>query len=118
MERHGFPEVVPKIYIDTGGEGVCVRTEELDWCVYRLLADGNATSVTDVIRCLGEDPGPIEASLKRLEDRDLIDRSGPDLRVLSVPESIARNQIRMDPTSPLVVEQGVIRVKRKEEKPI
>jgi Mn-dependent DtxR family transcriptional regulator len=95
-----------------------VDTEEIDWCIYRLLADGDATSVIDVIECLGFDPETIEASLRRLQQADLIDRSGMQLRLLSIQESLLRNQIRMDEGNPLVMENGVIRVRKREEKQI
>jgi Mn-dependent DtxR family transcriptional regulator len=95
-----------------------VDTEEIDWCIYRLLADGDAISVLEVIECLGFDPEVIEASLRRLQQADLIDRSGMQLRLLSIQESLLRNQIRMDEENPLVIENGVIRVRKREEKPI
>ena len=95
-----------------------MNTEEIDWCIYRLLADGDATSVIEVIECLGFDPETVETSLRRLQQADLIDRSGIQLRLLSIQESLLRNQIRMDKDNPLVMENGVIRVRKKEEKPI
>jgi len=92
-----------------------MRDEDLDWEIYHALIGGKFRTEADLAGC-GYDPGLVEASLCRLERYLLIERRGGGLRALSLPESILLCQARNEEDSPLVIENGVIRVKRAEER--
>ena len=92
-----------------------MRDEDLDWEIYHALLDGKIRTEADLAAC-GYEPGPTETSLCRLERYLLIERRGGELRALSLPESLLLCQARNEEDSPLVIENGVIRVKRAEER--
>jgi hypothetical protein len=92
-----------------------VRDEDLDWEIYHALLDGKVRTAGDLAGT-GYEPALVEASLCRLERYLLIERRGDELRALSLPEAILLCQARNEVDSPLVFENGVIRVKTGEER--
>jgi hypothetical protein len=89
-----------------------VREEDLDWVVYHLLREGTLQDrerLEGIAGCTGEE---LSASLARLESSFLIVREGSWYRVLSVQEFILASQARHDPSTPFVIEAGVIRERK------
>jgi len=89
-----------------------VRDEDLDWLVYRRIADTNGITADDLFACIRQDPAAVEASLKRLERYLLIERTGALIRALSLQESLVLCYCRHARNLPIYVENGVIRVKK------
>ena len=87
-----------------------MREEDLDWEIYHALPDGRFRAVADLVAA-GYDQALVEASLCRLERYHLVERRGGEARALSLPESILVCQSRNEEDSPLVFENGVIRVR-------
>jgi hypothetical protein len=92
-----------------------VREEEVDWCIYRSIADGDARTRLEIIAFTRFDPSLIDVSLDRLVKAGLLIQTGDYLRVLSFQESIFQKQIQSDEDSPIHLENGVIRVKKGRE---
>jgi hypothetical protein len=87
-----------------------MRDEDLDWEIYHALLDRKVRTAADLAAC-GYDPGLVEASLCRLEKAHLVERRGDAARALSLPESILLCQVKNEEDSPIVFENGVIRLK-------
>jgi hypothetical protein len=87
-----------------------MRDEELDWEIYHALADGKARTVADLAAC-GYDPALAGAALARLEKAHLVECDGASVRVLSFQESLLLCQLMHEEGSPLVLGNGVIRVR-------
>jgi hypothetical protein len=87
-----------------------VRDEDLDWEIYRAIADGKARTMAD-LAARGHDPVHVEASVGRLERSLLVERRGDSVRVLSFQEAILLCQVKNEKDSPLMLENGVVRVK-------
>jgi hypothetical protein len=64
----------------------------------------------------GYDPARVEESLCRLENALLIERSGDAVRPLSFQEAILFCKLKNERDSPLFFDNGVIRIKRGEER--
>ncbi len=89
-----------------------MKEEDLDWLVYHLLLDGSSQDRAPLAVRAGCPDGELAASLARLESSFLIVREGAGYRVLSVPEFILSSQSRHDPSTPIVIEGGVIRERK------
>lgn len=87
-----------------------MRDEDLDWEIYHALLDGKIRTAGD-LGAAGFDPSLAEASLGRLERYHLVEREGDSVRALSFQESLLLCQLKNEEESPLVFENGVIRVK-------
>jgi hypothetical protein len=56
----------------------------------------------------------VEASAARLEQRMIVEREGESLRAMTVGESLAKCQINSSESSLLIIENGVIRVRKED----
>ncbi|KLK87807.1 hypothetical protein SZ63_09340 [Methanoculleus sediminis] len=93
-----------------------MREEDLDWTVYHRIPETGGTTVEDLVAATGFEPGAVTASIERLEYRLLVRRSGETVRLLSIQESLIECQCRHTREDlPFVIENGVIRAKRREE---
>ncbi|MDV2482006.1 MarR family transcriptional regulator [Methanoculleus sp. Wushi-C6] len=91
-----------------------MREEDLDWAVYHGIPETGSTTVEDLAAVTGFEPDAVTASLERLERYILIRRSGEAVRLLSVQESLIECQCRHTEDLPFVIENGVVRAKRRE----
>jgi hypothetical protein len=87
-----------------------MQDEDLDWEIYHALLDDRFRTTADFVAG-GYDPALVEASLCRLEKYHLVERRDGMIRALSLPESILLCQVRNEEDSPLIFENGIIRVK-------
>jgi hypothetical protein len=94
-----------------------VRDEEIDWCIYRLIADKDAMTVSGVIACSWLESSIVEASLRRLIRAGLIAQIQDRLSLLSFQETLIQQQLQED-QSPVYLEEGVIKVKFERENTI
>jgi hypothetical protein len=90
-----------------------VKQEDADWRVYHLIPPGASTTVAALAEMSGLDPSVIEDSLVRLERYCLIEYSGGNVRMLNFGEALLRNQCKYEEDLPFVIENGVIKAKRK-----
>lgn len=89
-----------------------MRSEEIDWVVYQILAKGDVKTVNGVVNQTQLSPEDIEASLTRLSKACLIDRSDQSVRILSWNEIVIKNQLTHTEECPFSLENGVIKVKK------
>jgi Mn-dependent DtxR family transcriptional regulator len=94
-----------------------VREEEIDWCIYRLVADKDAMTVSEIITCTQLESSIVKSSLQRLIRARLIARVQDRLCLLSFQETLIHRQLQED-ASPVYLEDGVIKVKFDREKTI
>lgn len=103
-------------YIGLPGKRIGVREEDLDWAIYHRIPQTDGIMTEDLVAATGFEPGAVMASLGRLEHYLLIRRSGEMVYLLSVQESLVECQCRHTREDlPFIIENGVIRVKRREE---
>jgi hypothetical protein len=90
-----------------------VKEEDADWLIYHLIAQKSTVTAEELVQESGLDAAIVEASLARLDYNLLIDRTGGKIRVLSVGESLIKCQAKYDNELPYVIEDGVIKARKK-----
>jgi hypothetical protein len=113
-----FIEFFQKLYRGRLKERVRVREEEIDWCVYRVIADGDAKTRSEIDTCTRFTPPVVDCSLRRLIRAGLIGQTDDLFRVLPLQQMLLSCQIREDRNSPIYLENGIIKVKKDRESTI
>ena len=90
-----------------------MKEEDVDWLVYHLIPQGSPATTETLVNKSGLDASIIEDSLERLERFCLVKRSGNTVQVLSFGEALISNQMKYDKDLPYVIENGVIREKKR-----
>ena len=90
-----------------------MKGEDADWLIYHLIAQKSTVTAEELVQESGLDTATVEASLARLDHNLLIDRTGGNVRVLSVGEALIKCQIKYDNALPYVIENGVIKARKK-----
>jgi hypothetical protein len=90
-----------------------VKEEDTDWLVYHRIPHAEPVAVADLAGLCSLAPSELEASLGRLERYCLIERKGGEVRLLTFGEALVRNQFKYDEDLPFVIENGVIRERRR-----
>ena len=91
-----------------------VKDKDIDWIVYHILSNGGAKTEESIVRETGLSAGDISASLIRLKMNLLIECQDGNYDVISIPEMLFRCQVRYGQDIPVVIEDGVIKVKKPE----
>jgi hypothetical protein len=102
-------------YFRGGKEGVRVREEAIDWCIYRMIADGDAKTTLEIINCTHFESSLVESSLQRLIRAGLVMQVHGLLCVVPYHAMLMHNQIREDADGSVYLETGVIKVKKYQE---
>lgn len=89
-----------------------MKEEDLDWMVYHLLVHDPCLSLEALAAKAGCSSAEVTQSLRRLGESGLIEEGSGGYRILSVQEMLLRCQARYDQSSPVIIEGGVIRVKK------
>jgi hypothetical protein len=95
-----------------------VREEEIDWCVYRVIADGDAKTLSEAIRYTHLGSAIVEASVQRLIHTGLIARTPDRLRILPFQETLIHRQIQAEADCPVYLDDGVIKLRDERENTI
>ncbi len=90
-----------------------MKEEDIDWVVFHLVDTGAATTRTGLAGATGLTGEEIAASIERLVGTMLIEVRGETICALSLQEMLIRNQCRYDQSLPFVIENGVIRPKKR-----
>lgn len=93
---------------------MAVKDEDLDWIIYHILSVRGAKTEESLVGETGLPTGDIRASLTRLELNLLIECRSGTYDILSIPEMLFRCQCRHGQDSPVIIEDGVIKVKKTE----
>ena len=89
-----------------------MREEDLDWLCYTTLSRGTGSAtIPELARAVGADEEAVAASAARLVHYLLAQQNGERIQLLSAQESLLACQIRYSGDLPLVLENGVVRVK-------
>jgi hypothetical protein len=92
-----------------------VKDEDLDWIVYHILSNGGAKTEVSIGPVTGFSAEDIRASLIRLKLNLLIECRDGNYEVISIPEMLFRCQCRYSTDIPVVIEDGVVKVKKPEQ---
>jgi hypothetical protein len=92
-----------------------VKDEDLDWIVYHILSDTGAKTEEAIVGETGFPAADISASLTRLKSNLLIECRDGTYDVLSIPEMLFRCQCRYETDSPVIIEDGIIKIKKPEQ---
>jgi len=90
-----------------------VKQEDADWRVYHLIPPDASINADVLAEKSGLDPSIIEESLARLQRYCLIQRNGQEVRVLSFGEALIHNQCKYEPDLPFVIENGVVKERKR-----
>lgn len=92
-----------------------MRDEDLDWRVYRALERCGSATLWELSEVTGADHDRLADSVKRLEKNLLLENRGEDVRLLSIDESILKCHLKYSPGPRLIMEDGVIKIKKENE---
>jgi len=81
--------------------------------IYHLIPEGEGISEQEMARKSGLDITAVSASLDRLHRSFLIERDEKVIRLLSVGEALIKCQVKYDQNLPFVIENGVIKERKK-----
>lgn len=90
-----------------------MKQEDADWLVYHQIPPAEPITVEALTGRCGLEPSVMEDSLARLERYCLIERNGSQVRMLTFGEALVRNQFKYEEDLPFVIENGVIKERRK-----
>ena len=90
-----------------------MKQEDADWLVYHQIPPSEPIPVADLAGRCGLEPAVVEDSVARLERYCLIERTGVNVRMLTFGEALVRNQFQHDESLPFIIENGVIKERRK-----
>jgi acetylglutamate kinase len=90
-----------------------VKEEDADWLVYHRIPVHAPIAVEVLAEVCNLDTETIAASLERLERSCLIGRSGSNVRMLNFGEALIRNQCKYEKDLPYIIENGVIKEKKR-----
>ncbi|MEN6395040.1 MAG: MarR family transcriptional regulator [Methanoregula sp.] len=90
-----------------------MKEEDADWLIYHLIAQKTEVTAGELADESNLDAVTVAASLDRLDHNLLIDKTGAKVRLLSIGESLIKCQAKYDNALPYVIENGVIKARKK-----
>ena len=90
-----------------------MKKEDADWLVYHQIPPSEPITIAELTGRCGLEPSATEESLVRLERYCLIERDGSFVRMLTFGEALVRNQFKYAEDLPFVIENGVIKERKK-----
>lgn len=90
-----------------------MKEEDTDWTLYHLFCEGETISAEELAKKSGLEPAVVAASLDRLVRYLLIEKDKDGFRLLSIGESIMKCQVKYDTSLPFVIENGVIKERKR-----
>jgi hypothetical protein len=104
-----------KTYNQGPAECVKVKEEDLDWCIYHLLEDAPCQDIAALSGKTGCSSAEVAGSLDRLEKFLLVERCEGTYRIRQIQEMLLSCQARYDETAPFIIENGIIRERKRRE---
>ncbi len=92
-----------------------MKEEDLDWQIYHLLADEPDQDIGVLSEKTGCSSAQVAVSLDRLEKILLVERREGTYRIRSIHEMLLSCQARYDDTSSIIIENGIIRERKRPE---
>jgi hypothetical protein len=90
-----------------------VKHEDIDWMIYHIIAREPAVTTEHLVVASGLDAATVESSIVRLLKSLLVERTEDKLRVLSFGECLIKTQVKYSDDLPFVIENGVIKEKKR-----
>ncbi|MFA4824118.1 MAG: MarR family transcriptional regulator [Methanoregula sp.] len=90
-----------------------MKDEDIDWIIYHIIAREPSVMTGNLAAASGLDATTIESSLVRLQRAFLIERTEYSVRALSFGESLIKTQVKYSDDLPFVLENGVIKEKKR-----
>ena len=81
--------------------------------IYHIIAREPGVTTENLAAASGFDVATTESSLARLQQAFLIERNEDKVRVLSFGESLIKNQVKYSEDLPFVIENGLIKEKKR-----
>jgi len=81
--------------------------------IYHIIAREPVVPTEKITTLSGLDAPEVESSLVRLQQALLIERTGDAVRALSFGESLIRTQVKYSDDLPFIIENGVIKEKKR-----
>ncbi len=81
--------------------------------IYHIIARESGATTEKLATVSGLDATAVESSLARLQQALLIERTGDAVRALSFGESLIRTQVKYSDDLPFIMENGVIKEKKR-----
>ncbi|MDD1654219.1 MAG: hypothetical protein LUO91_00730 [Methanomicrobiales archaeon] len=91
-----------------------MREEEQDWLIYCLIVARERITVPELESETGLERPLVEASAARLLKGMIVERDGESLRAMAVGESLAKCQVNHSDSLSLIIENGIIRVRKED----
>lgn len=91
-----------------------MKEADLDWLVYHLILDDPGITADALARSAGCEMEEVCSSLGRLTRYLLIEQQDQGFRALSTSEMLVRCQCTYDQACSFTIENGVVRVKKRE----
>lgn len=89
-----------------------MRAEEYDWTIYHVITREKGCTIEDICEKSRYNDEIVEESVKRLKSSLLIELRGDQYRACSIEEFLITNQMKHDPFSDIIIENGIIKVKQ------
>ena len=90
-----------------------MKDEEIDWLIYHQVNSDDGSDIAELAKANNLPENVVEASLIRLERNLLIERRNRKVYHLSINESLIRCQMKYDQTLPYIIENGIIKTKKR-----
>lgn len=91
-----------------------MREEEYDWAIYHVITGEKRCGLEMICEQSGFPREIVEQSLERLVARLLISNRGDLYQACSIEEFMISNQMKHDPLSDIIIENGIVKVKSPE----
>ena len=88
-----------------------MRDEEYDWAIYHVITGAKGCTMDEICKSSGLSPHIIQKSLDRLRSHLLIVCHGDRFRACSIEEYMITSQMKHDPCSNIIIENGVVKVR-------
>lgn len=88
-----------------------MRAEDYDWTIYHVITGAKRCSVEDICEKSNISREIVQESLDRLVSHLLITCRGDLYQACSMEEFMITNQMKHDPFSNIIIENGVVKVR-------
>lgn len=88
-----------------------VRPESYDWAIYHAIDEEKGCTIDEIRDNTGFTPDIVQESLARLISYLLVECRGEHYRVCSLEQILITGQLKQDPFSDIIIENGVVKVK-------